>query len=1584
MASEEGLHFVATIDNKDFIRSITEIRDAVVKTSHLLEQVATNTGKAGKVGTSAAQETSRAIDKADDSMRKLNKDVGESSEGFGKLAKTAGAFFSMQAAKTFAQKIFTVRQEIESLQTSFRILVGDKDKADALFQGIKDFAVSTPMQMKDLASAAQTMMGFGIPLEQIMQNLKAIGDVSMGDAQRFQGLALSFSQMSAAGKLMGQDLMQMINAGFNPLATISEKTGKSIGVLKDEMSKGAISADMVRQAFIDATSEGGKFNGMLEEQSKTLKGAYSNLEGAIDDMLNSLGEKMQGTFTSAIDAATYLAKNYETVGKVILTVVASFGAYKAALMVTTALQKSMALASSASAFLSLAKSVTSAKDAMALFNLVTKANPIGLVLSAVAAAATAFALFGKKTSDAERMENQFNEATTKATAKVKALSATLDSANKTSKVAKDAAKELKDIAEEYGIKLSDEAKKIGNETKLTEELIAKKEELIDAIRREAIERERANQQKSIEEEYAKQIQEARDEFTNSLSNDFSSQAKGIMSQLITDEDLDRIGRLEAEIRRLRETHGEYSVEVANKERERAAMTDELVKKLWDYSVELGRVEGDEAKYAAAASNMKDAVVDLLRATNESTVVQQNAEAALARVTLATAEHIKVQDAASASAEALNSITSSLITLWNSEHTLTLKIHYDDSEIPQWMKGLTDEQLAKSLAARQNAVRGGKPVKYGDRTFGNDEQTVTEMAMLQSEKNRRDAAKNKPKTTITPTSITSKSKPTRRNTGRGGRGSSWNQAHANADAKEMMEDWKEDLTDLLADVQQDIDDAEVEILDESTEKTLKKLDEDEKKELAAIKKQREDLIEKRRELDKKLWEKSAEKNDQYNFSPKTDEEYLKLIDAEAPGLLGALEKRSKQVADSIAKQRNEILKEQAKQEREAMLAYLKEYGDIEQQKLAITQEYEDKIAEARKVGASPYEIASLESQRNSQLSELDSKSLEERIDWSGVFSSLEGHTKEYLEGLRSQLQSILNEGNLPVDQMAVVQEKIREINDAISQQSTMFDYIGEKAREYNRLQQEAVDAQAELIKAREEEAEAQTVLQTVQFGAKNGMNSQSDVLVAEEKLRQAREKTAQATAKARAAEDKAARTSAQKIADSFADAAKWVNTYLADLPELLGKLGMNNASEKTQMGMDAMNDAVGAVTDFASGNYIGAALKAFSALDTLGNIVGVGGLSDPELEKDIERLTASNENLQKAIDALAEQMEDASVLDVKDIYTEQMRMLSQTAMQTREMMSRSGAAYNSGFWGTGIGGSGSSNKKINQAMSASDWAMVSKAAGKTIRDAAGFWTLSSKQMYQVMRDANAQWTVILDKANDGTADAAKFMNDYIELWKRQEELENAYKERWTNVSFDSVKDSFLSALSDMDKSASDFSTDFTKYLFDAVMNAKVGDMLEKELKGWYDNFSKYMESGAGELTDAEISALREQWDAIVKEGVSMRNAISSATGYSGDSSEGSATYNAAKSFTQEQGDILNGRLTAIQINTATGNVLRQQIINNLNTLSAIVGGGNATVAEIRNMMIYTNSYLEDVARYAKKTYEDFGEKMDRIILHTDNL
>ncbi len=266
---------------------------------------------------------------------------------FSKVAKTIGSIFAVKGIADFAKSVFSVRSEVQSLQISFETLLGSKDKANALFSEIRQFAANTPMMLKDLASGAQTMLGFGISADKVMPMLRAIGDISMGDAQKFGSLTLAFSQMSATGKLMGQDLLQMINAGFNPLTEISAKTGKTIGELKEEMEKGSISVEMVTNAFLSATAEGGKFHDMLEKQSHGIAGTMSNLQGAVDDMFNDIGEASEGMIASVISGATYLVKHYREVGEVLAVAAAMYGTYKAAVMATVAVETAAAGASAA-------------------------------------------------------------------------------------------------------------------------------------------------------------------------------------------------------------------------------------------------------------------------------------------------------------------------------------------------------------------------------------------------------------------------------------------------------------------------------------------------------------------------------------------------------------------------------------------------------------------------------------------------------------------------------------------------------------------------------------------------------------------------------------------------------------------------------------------------------------------------------------------------------------------------------------------------------------------------------------------------------------------------------------------------------------------------------------------------------------------------------------------------------------------------------------------------------------------------------------------------------------------------------------
>lgn len=279
-----------------------------------------------------------------DEARRILSSVGGTAEregesvdsSFKRIGSAVRGVFTMQAAIGFAREVVNVRKEIEGLEISFRTLLGSQQKADELFGSLRRFAAETPMDLKDLAKGAQTMLGFGMAGEEVMPILKAIGDISMGNRDQFNSLTLAFSQATAAGKLMGQDLMQMINAGFNPLTQLSEKSGKSIAELKDEMAAGAISAADLKEAFLGAAAAGGRYHGMLAAQSQGLGGSIAQLQGAYADMLNDIGTASQDAMAAAARGAGVLVKHYKEVGGVIAGLVAAYGTLRAVKMATEA------------------------------------------------------------------------------------------------------------------------------------------------------------------------------------------------------------------------------------------------------------------------------------------------------------------------------------------------------------------------------------------------------------------------------------------------------------------------------------------------------------------------------------------------------------------------------------------------------------------------------------------------------------------------------------------------------------------------------------------------------------------------------------------------------------------------------------------------------------------------------------------------------------------------------------------------------------------------------------------------------------------------------------------------------------------------------------------------------------------------------------------------------------------------------------------------------------------------------------------------------------------------------------------------
>ena len=358
------------------------------------------------------------------------KEVVDSNNGIAiSWKKVLAVIGGVGVLKALGSEIIRVRGEFQAADTAIQTLLGSKEKADALMSQVREYAKISPLEFSDVTQATQMMLGFNIEAEKVPRYLQAIGDVSMGDTQRFNSLTLAFSQMSAAGKLMGQDLNQMINAGFNPLQIMADKTGKSIATLKDEMSKGAISAEMVQQAFIDATSAGGKFYNMSENASKTINGQLSMMQDAMDSVFNELGQKSEGVIIKGIQTTTSLIENYETIGKVLAGLAATYGVYRTALIASITLTRSWAVAARVDAAAKGIQTIMTKAQTVAqlALNAAMKANPYVLLATIVASFTATMWVLHDSTTAVEKAQKQLSKEQEEAAHRKQELTSKTDS-----------------------------------------------------------------------------------------------------------------------------------------------------------------------------------------------------------------------------------------------------------------------------------------------------------------------------------------------------------------------------------------------------------------------------------------------------------------------------------------------------------------------------------------------------------------------------------------------------------------------------------------------------------------------------------------------------------------------------------------------------------------------------------------------------------------------------------------------------------------------------------------------------------------------------------------------------------------------------------------------------------------------------------------------------------------------------------------------------------------------------------------------------------------------------------------------------
>lgn len=318
------------------------------------------------------------------------------------IEKIRDAGLAFQAVKGVADRaaqklggIFATGMENELQKQNFATLLGgDIDAADTIFGKISEYGKNTVYDKSGLVEAQKTMMSFGISADDAFGHLQRIGDIAMGDSQKMQSLALAFSQASSAGKLGGQDLMQMINAGFNPLQVISEKTGKSMATLKEEMAKGKITTDDMAQAFKWATEEGGMFYQGAEKAGQTLQGRLNQAKDNLNelilkvyDILRPYAEKVMDVIGKIEGKVSGIVERW----KGFVPVVAGVGVALAAFIAVTKL--------AAGAMSLYTGMMTVAKVATTAWGIALKlaTSPLFWIIAAITVIAVALAVVAKRT-----------------------------------------------------------------------------------------------------------------------------------------------------------------------------------------------------------------------------------------------------------------------------------------------------------------------------------------------------------------------------------------------------------------------------------------------------------------------------------------------------------------------------------------------------------------------------------------------------------------------------------------------------------------------------------------------------------------------------------------------------------------------------------------------------------------------------------------------------------------------------------------------------------------------------------------------------------------------------------------------------------------------------------------------------------------------------------------------------------------------------------------------------------------------------------------------------------------------------------
>ena len=352
-----------------------------------------------------------AIKKHFEKLTEKVKEEGEKQANvWNTLLKGATAYFTLQGAQSFISQMVAVRSEFQQLEISFGTMLKSKEKANALMAQLTDLAAKTPFGLQEVSDGAKRLLAFQIPAQEVTETLRRMGDVAAGLSVPMGQLIHVYGQVKAQGKLMTNDLYQFMNAGIPIIAELSKVVGKSETEIKDMVSAGKIGFPEVQAVIKNMTDEGGLFYNLMAEQSKTLSGQLSNLEDSFANILNEIGKASEGVVSGAISGVAFLLENYQTLGKIIAGLIATYGTYRAALIATAAVQQVVAARTAGMTIAEMAHYswLVMVEKAQKLLNLTMLSNPYALIAAALVGVTTSYFLLRDSTTAAEKAQKDYN------------------------------------------------------------------------------------------------------------------------------------------------------------------------------------------------------------------------------------------------------------------------------------------------------------------------------------------------------------------------------------------------------------------------------------------------------------------------------------------------------------------------------------------------------------------------------------------------------------------------------------------------------------------------------------------------------------------------------------------------------------------------------------------------------------------------------------------------------------------------------------------------------------------------------------------------------------------------------------------------------------------------------------------------------------------------------------------------------------------------------------------------------------------------------------------------------------------------